>query len=67
MAADRRAARLEEFLADRAEPLLHATILLNGSREAGEDLLQAALERTWRRWRVIEGDPEGYLRLTAGR
>ncbi len=64
MAADRRVARLEEFLAERGEPLLHAAILLTGSREAGEDLLQAALERTWRRWRAVEGDPEGYLRRT---
>jgi hypothetical protein len=48
MAADRQVARLEEFLAERGEPLLHAAILLTGSREAGEDLLQTALERTWR-------------------
>lgn len=63
MAADR-VARLEEFLAERGEPLLHAAILLTGSREAGEDLLQTALERTWRRRRTIDGDPEGYLRRT---
>jgi RNA polymerase sigma-70 factor (sigma-E family) len=62
MTADQRVARLEEFLAERGEALLHAAILLTGSKEAGEDLLQAALERTWRRWRAIEGDPEGYLR-----
>ncbi|HEY6313795.1 MAG TPA: SigE family RNA polymerase sigma factor [Streptosporangiaceae bacterium] len=64
MAADRRVARLEEFLAERGEPLLHAAILLTGSREAGEDLLQTALERTWRRRRTIDGDPEGYVRRT---
>src|SRR5580658_948745 len=64
MAADRQVARLEEFLAERGEPLLHAAILLTGSREASEDLLQTALERTWRRRRTIDGDPEGYVRRT---
>jgi len=64
MAADRQVARLEEFLAERGEPLLRAAILLTGSREAGEDLLQTALERTWRRRRTIDGDPEGYVRRT---
>jgi RNA polymerase sigma-70 factor (sigma-E family) len=53
---------LESFLAERGEPLLRTAVLLAGGREAGEDLLQAALERLLRRWRTIEGDPEGYLR-----
>jgi RNA polymerase sigma-70 factor (sigma-E family) len=39
-------------------------VLLAGSREAGEDLLQVALERLLRQWRRIDGDPEGYLRRT---
>ena len=39
-------------------------MLLAGSRADGEDLLQAALERLFRRWRTIRGDPEGYLRRT---
>ena len=64
MGADRAAADLELFLAERGEPLLRTAVLLAGSREAGEDLLQAALERLLRRWRAIEGDPEGYLRRT---
>ena len=55
-------AELERFLAERGEPLLRTAILLAGSREAGEDLLQAALERLFRGWRVIRGDPESYLR-----
>jgi RNA polymerase sigma-70 factor (sigma-E family) len=55
---------LELFLAERGEPLLRTAVLLAGSREAGEDLLQAALERLLRRWRTIEGNPEGYLRRT---
>ena len=64
MAGDARVAGLEDFLADRGEPLLRAAMLLTGSREAGEDLLQAALERLLRHWRKVEGDPEGYLRRT---
>lgn len=43
-------------------------MLLAGSHADGEDLLQAALERVFRRWRTIsgnpEGNPEGYLRRT---
>ncbi len=64
MGADRAAADLELFLAERGEALLRTAVLLAGGREAGEDLLQAALERLLRRWRAIEGDPEGYLRRT---
>ena len=64
MAADRRAAELERFLADRAGHLLCTAVLLAGSREAGEDLLQTAVERLLRRWRRFDGDPEGYLRRT---
>jgi RNA polymerase sigma-70 factor (sigma-E family) len=64
MGSDRAAADLELFLAERGEPLLRTAVLLAGSSEAGEDLLQAALERLLRRWRTIEGDPEGYLRRT---
>jgi RNA polymerase sigma-70 factor (sigma-E family) len=64
MAADRSAAELERFLADRADHLLRTAVLLVGSREAGEDLLQTAVERLLRRWRRFDGDPEGYLRRT---
>jgi RNA polymerase sigma-70 factor (sigma-E family) len=64
MRADQHVAELERFVAERGEPLLRAAVLLAGSREAGEDLLQGALERMLRHWRRIEGDPEGYLRRT---
>ncbi len=64
MAADRSAAELERFLAERADHLLRTAVLLAGSREAGEDLLQTAVERLLRRWRQFDGDPEGYLRRT---
>jgi RNA polymerase sigma-70 factor (sigma-E family) len=62
MAADERVAELEEFLAERGRPLLRLAALLGGGPEAGEDLLQAALERILPRWRKFEGDPEAYLR-----
>jgi RNA polymerase sigma-70 factor (sigma-E family) len=64
MGPDRAVADLESFLAERGEALLRTAVLLTGSREAGEDLLQAGLERLLRHWRTIEGDPEGYLRRT---
>jgi RNA polymerase sigma-70 factor (sigma-E family) len=64
MAADRSAAELECFLAERADHLLRTAVLLTGSREAGEDLLQTAVERLLQRWRRFDGDPEGYLRRT---
>jgi RNA polymerase sigma-70 factor (sigma-E family) len=64
MAAERNAAELECFLAERADHLLRTAVLLAGSREAGEDLLQTAVERLLRRWRRFDGDPEGYLRRT---
>ena len=55
---------LEELLTAKGEHLLRTAVLLAGSRADGEDLLQAALERLFRRWRTIRGDPEGYLRQT---
>jgi RNA polymerase sigma-70 factor (sigma-E family) len=56
-------AQLEAFLAERGEPLLRSAALLTGSQEAGEDLLQAALERFLKHRHDIS-DPEGYLRRT---
>jgi RNA polymerase sigma-70 factor (sigma-E family) len=64
MAADRSTAELERFLAERADHLLRTAVLLAGTREAGEDMLQTAVERLLRRWRRFDGDPEGYLRRT---
>lgn len=48
---------LEVFLAERGRPLLRAAVLLTGSQQAGEDLLQAALERLLKHWREMQGDP----------
>jgi len=64
MANDRVAGELERFLTDRADPLMRTAVLLTGSHEAGQDLLQTALERLIRHWRTLSGDPEGYLRRT---
>jgi RNA polymerase sigma-70 factor (sigma-E family) len=64
MAAERSTAELEEFLAERADHLLRTAVLLAGGREAGEDLLQTAVERLLQRWSRFDGDPEGYLRRT---
>jgi RNA polymerase sigma-70 factor (sigma-E family) len=55
---------LEDLLDDRGEHLRRTATLLAGSADEGEDLLQGALERAFRRWRSISGDPEGYLRRT---
>src|SRR5580693_6768170 len=56
MADDRAVGELERFLAERADRLMRTAVLLTGSREAGQDLLQ--------HWRRFDGDPEGYLRRT---
>ncbi len=64
MADDRTVGELELFLAERADRLMRAAVLLTGSRDAGQDLLQTALERLIRHWHRLEGDPEAYLRRT---
>ncbi len=64
MAQDPRVENLEQFLAQRGQALLRTAVLLTGSIEAGEDLLQSAIERLLRQKRRLAGDPEGYLRRT---
>jgi RNA polymerase sigma-70 factor (sigma-E family) len=64
MGDDRVLAELERFLTDRADQLARTAMLLTGSREAGQDLLQTALERLLRHWAALDGDPEAYLRRT---
>jgi RNA polymerase sigma-70 factor (sigma-E family) len=61
---DQRVDDLEHFLAQRGQALLRTAVLLAGSIEAGEDLLQSAIERLLGRGRRLDGDPEGYLRRT---
>lgn len=64
MASDRAVGELERFLAERGDRLMRTAVLLTGGREAGQDLLQTALERLLRHWRTLDGDPEAYLRRT---
>ena len=45
MANDQTVGELERFLAERADRLMRTAVLLTGTREAGQDLLQTALER----------------------
>jgi RNA polymerase sigma-70 factor (sigma-E family) len=55
----------EEFVHARSGSLMRTALLLTGQNRAeAEDLLQAALERAYRRWpRVCEsGEPERYVR-----
>jgi RNA polymerase sigma-70 factor (sigma-E family) len=55
---------LDQLLRDRGEYLMRAAIALAGGRQAGEDLLQAALERALASPRSAVVDPERYLRRT---
>ena len=54
---------LERLLAEHGRDLMRTAALLAGSRQDGEDLLQAALERLLRRGRRLD-NPAGYLRRT---
>lgn len=54
----------EAFVIARSPALLRTAHLLTGDRGHGEDLLQQALERLYRHWRRIDGDPEGWTRRT---
>jgi RNA polymerase sigma-70 factor (sigma-E family) len=55
---------LDTLVAERGSALLASAVLLTGSRAAGEDLLQAALERLMRSWSRVREDRERYLRRT---
>jgi DNA-directed RNA polymerase specialized sigma24 family protein len=64
VAKNQRVEDLEQFLAQRGRALLRTAVLLAGSLESGEDLLQTAIERLLRQRHRLNGDPEGYLRRT---
>jgi RNA polymerase sigma-70 factor (sigma-E family) len=64
MVWSRRFDGLDTLVAERGSALLGTAILLTGSRAAGEDLLQAALERLMRSWGRVREDRERYLRRT---
>ncbi|CAO5178298.1 RNA polymerase sigma-E factor [Frankia sp. AiPs1] len=53
----------EDFITASADHLMRTALLLTGNSHAAEDLLQGALERTYRRWdgeRILT--PEAYVR-----
>lgn len=62
MPKDGRYDDLAALLDARGDVLLRTAVLLAAGREAGEDLLQEALERLLRNWHKVDGSPEGYLR-----
>ena len=62
MAGEWGSADWERLLAQRGDRLMGTAIALAGSRDAGEDLLPAALERVLRKPRQGDRDMEGYLR-----
>ena len=64
MARDPDGGAVERLLAERGDQLMRAAIALTGSRQDGEDLLQAALERVLRNRRRVDSDLDGYLRRT---
>jgi RNA polymerase sigma-70 factor (sigma-E family) len=55
---------LSALVAHRGAALLATATLLAGGPAAGEDLLQAALERVMRQWHRVKDEPEIYLRRT---
>lgn len=58
---DGRDGEFADFLVASGRPLLHLARLLTGDHHAGEDLLQAALVRTYLHWSRVE-DPHAYVR-----
>lgn len=57
-------ASFDDFVAARSTALWRSAFLLTGDRHKAEDLLQAALVKTWRRWDRIERHEtaEAYVR-----
>ncbi|WP_204037021.1 SigE family RNA polymerase sigma factor [Micromonospora qiuiae] len=56
--------RFRLFVREQWAPLLRTAFLLTGDRGIAEDLVQSALEKTYRRWgRILRKDaPEVYVR-----
>lgn len=60
MTNDRAIAEMEEFLAERADRLLRTAVLLTGSRETGQDLLQTAKSAASRGLRRLRELADGW-------
>jgi RNA polymerase sigma-70 factor (sigma-E family) len=57
-----------EFVQARWGSLVRYGYLLTGDAATAEDLVQTALERTWRRWSHVRADsPDGYVRQAMAR
>ncbi len=56
-------AAFEEFVLHRQAQLFRSAYLLTGDRGHAEDLVQSALERTYRHWRRVDsaGNPAAYV------
>ena len=52
----------DDFVAGRSAALLRTAYLLTGDHALAEDLLQAALAKSWFAWGRITGPPEPYVR-----
>lgn len=53
----------EQFVAARGSALLRTALLMcGGSRPDAEDAVQGALEKAYRHWGRVEGDPEPFVR-----
>jgi RNA polymerase sigma-70 factor (sigma-E family) len=59
-ARDRR--EFDEFVARSSDRLVRTAYLLCGDRGHAEDLVQTALMRSARRWRVARENPDAYVR-----
>jgi len=57
--------RFEDFVTEAQRDLRRLCWALTGDRGLGEDLAQTALEKVWRRWARIDGDPFAYARRVA--
>jgi RNA polymerase sigma-70 factor (sigma-E family) len=57
---------MRDFVAARGQALLRTAYLLTGDRQLAEDLVQAALEKVFRRWSAIRvaSAAEAYVRRT---
>ena len=51
-----------EFVRERSPALSRHAYLLTGDHQLAEDLLQSALASTYRRWRAVRENPDGYVR-----
>jgi DNA-directed RNA polymerase specialized sigma24 family protein len=51
-----------EFFVAQYGPLRRLGFLLTGSWDAGDELAQEALVRTWGAWRRVRGQPTAYAR-----